>query len=150
MSDAKTDRRSFIKTSAGAAAAVALAGTVAEANAEEKKAVSDHKPLSKVNCFSEDGELKEVIFGRVDDFRLPEYDPIFDFTGPKTVSLLKNAGGKLFSEADPEWYSKAYNSIEGVVDFLKGRGIVVHRPPRPHGGRDRQLRLAEQNGNERL
>ena len=91
---------------------------------------TDHKPLSKVNCFSEDGELKEVIFGRLDDFRLPEYAPIFDFAGPKTVSLLKKEGGKLFSEADPEWYKKAHDSIESVVDFLKGRGIVVHRPSR--------------------
>ncbi len=127
MSETKTDRRSFIQASAGAAAAVAIGANATMSTAKEK-AVSDHKPLSKINCFSEDGELKEVIFGRVDDFRLPEYDPIFDFTGPKTVSLLKKAGGKLFSEADPEWYSKAHDSIEGVVDFLKGRGIVVHRP----------------------
>ena len=88
-----------------------------------------HKPLTKVNCFSEDGELKEVIFGRIEDYRIPKHDPIFAFTGPKTVGLLKKAGGKLFSEADPEWYKKAHDSVEGVVDFLKSRGgIVVHRP----------------------
>ena len=91
-------------------------------------AMSDHEPLSKINCFSEDGELKEVIFGRLDDVRLPEYNPIFDFAGPKTVNLLKEAGGKLLSEADPEWYKKARDSMERVVDFLQGRGIVVHRP----------------------
>jgi N-dimethylarginine dimethylaminohydrolase len=90
--------------------------------------VSDHKPLTKVNCFSEDGELKEVIFGRLDDFRIPKYDPIWGFAGPKTVGMMKKSGGKLFSEADSEWYKKAHGSVEHVVDFLKGRGITVHRP----------------------
>jgi hypothetical protein len=33
---------------------------------------ANFKPLSKVNCFSEDGELKEVIFGRYEDVRLPD------------------------------------------------------------------------------
>lgn len=97
-------------------------------DAQENKAVSDHKPLTKVNCFSEDGELKEVIFGRLDDFRLPAYDPIWDFAGPKMTGLMKKFGNKLFSEADPEWYKKANDSLEGVVDFMKGRGITVHRP----------------------
>ena len=120
-------RRDFVKAS-GAAATVAAVGLSTASSQAKEKIVSNHKPLTKVNCFSEDGDLKEVIFGRVDDFRLPEYAPIFDFAGPKTVSLLKKAGGKLFSEADPEWYKKAHDSIEGVVDFLKGRGIVVHRP----------------------
>ncbi|MDP6556098.1 MAG: twin-arginine translocation signal domain-containing protein [Pirellulaceae bacterium] len=120
-------RREFLKAT-GAAAAVAAAGTPIASAQVQEKAVSNHKPLTKVNCFSEDGELKEVIFGRVDDLSLPEYAPIFDFAGPQTVSLLKKAGGKLFKEADPEWYKQVYDSIENVVDFLKGRGIVVHRP----------------------
>jgi hypothetical protein len=122
------DRRKFIKTSAGVAAAAAIASHVPMTMAQEKKTLSNHKPLSKVYCFSEDGELKEVIFGRVDDFRLPAYNPIFDFNGPKTVAMLKKSGGKLFSEAEPEWYKQVYDSIETVVEFLKGRGIVVHRP----------------------
>lgn len=87
-----------------------------------------HKPLTKVNCFSEDGELKELIYGRYEDMRLPEYDPIFDFAGPDMINLLKQHGGKLFSEAEPELYEKIYTMSERMVDFLKGRGIVVHRP----------------------
>ena len=120
-------RRDFMKISGAAAAAAAINLSAASSLAQEKT-VSSHKPLTKVNCFSEDGELKEVIFGRIDDFRLPEYDPIFDFAGPKIVSMLKKSGGKLFSEADPEWNKRVHDSMETVVDFLKGRGIVVHRP----------------------
>ena len=93
--------------------------------------MSDHKPLTKVNCFSEDGELKEVIYGHLDDFRIPKYDPIWDFLGGRMLKLIKQSGGKLFSEADPEWAKKCKDQYDGVVDFLKGRGIVVHRP-RPH------------------
>ena len=47
--------------------------------------MSDHKPLTKVNCFSEDGELKEIIYGHLDDFRIPKYDPIWDFLGGRDV-----------------------------------------------------------------
>ena len=83
--------------------------------------------LRKIHCYSEDGELKEVIFGRIDDYRLPGYDPIFDFSGERTVNLLKKAGGKLFSEGDPDWYKLANDQLETVVDFIKSRGIVVHR-----------------------
>jgi N-dimethylarginine dimethylaminohydrolase len=126
MEDGLT-RRDLIKAT-GAAAVVAATGLAASPSQSKERTVSSHKPLSKANCFSEDGELKEVIFGRVDDLRLPDYDPIYDFTGPKTVSMLKRAGGKLFSEADPEWYKTVHDSIEGVVDFLEDRGIVVHRP----------------------
>ena len=44
MTDTKTDRRTFIKTSAGAAAAVALAGNLPQSPAAEKSVVkgSDH------------------------------------------------------------------------------------------------------------
>jgi len=129
-------RRDFTKA-AGTVAAVATAGmTIPSVLAQENAAVSAqgnaaasaHKPMSKVNCFSEDGELKEVIFGTMEGFRLPAYDPIFDFTGPRTVALLKRAGGQMFSEAEPEWNKQVTDSIERVVDFLEGRGIVVHRP----------------------
>lgn len=95
---------------------------------DEKEPWPDHKPLSKVNCFSEDGELKEVIYGSIEDFRLPKYDPVFDFAGPQMVGLMKKAPEKLFSEAAPEWYKNVHNSIESVVEFLEERGIVVHRP----------------------
>ena len=59
---------------------------------------------------------------------LPCYDRIWDFTGPKMVSLLKKYGGELFSKADPEWYKKVSDQSEAVVQFLKDKGIVVHRP----------------------
>ena len=71
----KTNRRDFLKAT-GAAAAVAGAGLpIRPAQAKEKAGVSAHKPLTKVNCFSEDGELKEVIFGTMEEFRLPAYNP---------------------------------------------------------------------------
>ena len=45
MSEMKTDRRSFIKSSAGAAAAVALVGNLPQSQAAEKKTVSDHNKM---------------------------------------------------------------------------------------------------------
>ena len=49
-------RREFLKAT-GTAAAVATFGA-APGRAQEKTA-SNHKPLTKVNCFSEDGDLKD-------------------------------------------------------------------------------------------
>jgi N-dimethylarginine dimethylaminohydrolase len=34
----------------------------------------------------------------------------------------------MFAEAEPEWNKKVTDSMERVVDFLEGQGIVVHRP----------------------
>ena len=42
---------------------------------------TNHKPLSKVNCFSEDGELKEVIFPRRQDRRLAPLQHMSDLSG---------------------------------------------------------------------
>ncbi|MHC4179490.1 MAG: twin-arginine translocation signal domain-containing protein, partial [Planctomycetota bacterium] len=128
MKETKTDRRTFIQASAGAAAAVALTGTMPATQAREKRIVSDHKPLTKVNCFSEDGELKEVVYGRYEDARIPDYNPIFDFGGPAATTLMKEHGGELFSEAKPELSKKVQGMAERMVDFLEGRGIIVHRP----------------------
>ena len=63
-------------------AAVAGAGLpIQSAQAQEKADVSGHKPLSK-----------QGIFGTMEVFRLPAYNPIFDFAGPKIVDLLKIPG----------------------------------------------------------
>jgi hypothetical protein len=94
-------RRDFAKL-IGAAAATAVVGIPAASSHAKRNTLSKHKPFTKVNCFSEDGELKEVIFGTMEGFRLPAYNPIFDFAGPKIVDLLKRAGGEMFAEAEPE------------------------------------------------
>jgi N-dimethylarginine dimethylaminohydrolase len=85
-------------------------------------------PKKSVNVFSEDGVLKEVLFGRIDTFILPEYHPSWDFTGKRATDLMKEFPGKTLKEADPEWYQKIETQMARVVKFLEGRGIVVHRP----------------------
>ena len=54
--------------------------------------------------------------------------PIFDFGGPVLDRLMKEHGGKLFSEAKPDLLKRICEMAETMVDFLEGRGIVVHRP----------------------
>ncbi|USD63494.1 hypothetical protein J4N45_21175 [Vibrio sp. SCSIO 43140] len=133
------DRRNFFKLAGSAAAVAGVASTGAlalsgVANAATAKTdfsgnnTAYQGPLKKINVFSEDGELKEVMFGRIDNFRLPEYNEIWDFAGKPTVDMLKEHGGKLFSEANPEWYNKAASQMETVVKFLESKGILVHRP----------------------
>ena len=128
MPDQNANRREFLKAASATTAAFAISSSATVTKAQEPNNVSDHQPLKKVNCFSEDGELKEVIYGRLDNFVIPKYDPIWDFAGPDTVTMMKKAGGKLFKEADPEWFKKANDSLEAGVDYLENMGIVVHRP----------------------
>lgn len=133
------DRRDFFKVAGSTAAVAGLASTGALAITNTANAETNNKdfsglaksydgPLKSVNVYSEDGKLKEVMFGRIDNYRLPEYDPIFDFAGEYTVNLLKKHGGKLFKDADPTWYNTAHHQMETVVEFLESKGIVVHRP----------------------
>lgn len=130
-------RRDFFKLSGSAAALTGLASTGALALTNSAVAATPDfegvngqfsGPLNSVNVYSEDGRLREVFFGRIDNFRLPKYDPIFDFAGEYTVNLLKEKGGLLLSEADPKWYKKASEQMDRVVAFLESKGIVVHRP----------------------
>lgn len=91
--------------------------------------MSNHKPLSQIKVNNEYGEVKEMIFGRVDDFRLPDYDPVaFQFLDKGMLNLVKEHGGKLFSEATPDWYGMVHDQVEAVVDFIRSRGVIVHRP----------------------
>ena len=66
-------RRGFVRAT-GATAAAAAVGLPAASTLAREGARSNHKPFTKVNCFSEDGELKEVIFGTMEGFRLLDPD----------------------------------------------------------------------------
>ena len=91
--------------------------------------MSGHTPLTKIKVNNEYGEVKEMIFGRVEDFRLPEWDPVaFQWIDEAMANLIKAHGGKLFSEAAPDWYGPVHEQVETVVDFIESRGVIVHRP----------------------
>ena len=64
--------------------------------------MSTHKPLTKVNINSEDGELKEVIYGMPDDLIVPEYNPGLDFVKPETHGAFQ--GG--FAACPDNWRPK--------------------------------------------
>ena len=86
-------------------------------------------PLTEIKVNNEYGTLREIIFGRVDDFRLPEYDPVaFQWLDKGMLELLKRGGGKLFSEAAPDWYGPVHDQVEAAVDLIESRGVIVHRP----------------------
>ena len=91
--------------------------------------MSQHTPLTQIKVNNEYGEIKEIIFGRVNDFRLPEYDAeAFRWVDEGMLKLIKQHGGKLFSEAAPDWYAPVHEEVKRVVDFIESRGVIVHRP----------------------
>ena len=94
MSQTKTDRRTFIKTSAGAAAAVALAGNLPQSPAAEKSVVKEG-----IHVYDEFGELKEVVLGSplTHEDLLPEWIPglteEFSWQKPDTLKFLQDYAG---------------------------------------------------------
>ncbi|MFC9972003.1 hypothetical protein ACFVH6_14040 [Spirillospora sp. NPDC127200] len=76
--------------------------------------------------------LAEVVVGRPLDFAFPA-----DFL--KSLSTLaflpaefaerwRGAGGRRWSEADPDGYARCRDQLDALAGFLADRGIVVHRP----------------------
>jgi N-dimethylarginine dimethylaminohydrolase len=132
-------RRDFFKLAGGTAAvagmaatgSLAFSGAAAAADCAKPdfsgKQLKFKGPKQAVNVFSEDGVLREALFGRT-VFTLPAYAPIWDFAGKRMTDLMKKFPGKTFEEADPEWFKAVDTQRTRVVDFLESRGIVVHRP----------------------
>ncbi|MEU3730916.1 amidinotransferase [Streptomyces sp. NPDC033538] len=91
------------------------------------------RPFDRVNVTHEWGVLKEAVVGRVIDFRVPERlgaglpDSLRFLPGPTRRDLPRWAG-RLWSEADPEGYTRSVEQIDGLVRFLTGRGVSVRRP----------------------
>lgn len=93
------------------------------------RSLPKHEALSKVQVNSEDGILREVIYGCVEDFILPDGNsPIWSFAGGRFLELAKENPNMPFSEADPKWFKEIQDCVENVVEFLEARDIVVHRP----------------------
>ena len=91
--------------------------------------MTNHKKLTKVKANNEYGQIREMFFGRVDDLRLPAWDPVaFRWIDKKMADVVKEHGGKMFSEAAPEWFASVKEKVERVVSFIESKGIIVHRP----------------------
>ncbi|AAM07007.1 TPA: amidinotransferase [Methanosarcina acetivorans] len=86
----------------------------------------------RVNVTHDWGTLKEVVVGRVIDFRYPEYSEKLRqsvaYVPEKMQKQLRDYAGKLFSETSPGDYERAVAQVENLVEFLEKRNIVIHRP----------------------
>jgi len=131
MTKTRTDRRTFIRASVGAAAAVTLAGTISETNAKEEKTVAD-----EVHVYDEFGELKDVVIGSplADDdcvFKwMPGMDEEFSWLKPETFKFLKANSDKPWKEANPELFSKINQQVDNYAETMEKHGVKVRRLPR--------------------
>lgn len=86
---------------------------------------------ARVNVTHDWGKLKEVVIGRVTDFRFPEDDKklreAVAFAPADTKANLRNWAGKLFSEAMGEGYVRCIEQVDNFARFLVKRGVIVHR-----------------------
>ncbi|MGI9519086.1 MAG: arginine deiminase family protein, partial [Pirellulaceae bacterium] len=128
MSKQESNRRSFIKTSAGAAAAVALAGTTSNTSAANVN-VSSKKLLEKeVQVHHEWGTLKEVVCG-IPNLRIPTEMPaaVYNYAPTEGIKFFEANLGKSLKEADVDLYNQAAEQMDATVAIMEERGIRVHR-----------------------
>ncbi|HUF21327.1 MAG TPA: hypothetical protein VMP00_11295, partial [Burkholderiales bacterium] len=83
---------------------------------------------SKIYVSSEWGELRECVYGSTHEFVLPEWNvdaalrPVGEFR-----RLWRDNGGRDLRDVDPGYFAIWKQQIEGVVSFLEGLGVRVHR-----------------------
>jgi len=120
-------RRAFLKGSAGAIAAGAVGFNygMQSAQAREKQAVSNGKPIM---VHHEWGALKEVVVG-VPNVRVPTKiaEAPKRFLPDSSIEYLEKNAGKRLEECDPELNAKFTAQVNAIIKILKGRGIVVHQ-----------------------
>jgi N-dimethylarginine dimethylaminohydrolase len=125
MTQRGISRRTFLRSSAGAAAAVALAGNMTKTLAQEKKTMS-YK--NEVMVHHEWGALKEVVVG-VPNIRLPSKlaEAPKQFLPESSVAFIEKNAGKKLEECAPELNDQFVRQVNGIVKTLRSRGIVVHQ-----------------------
>lgn len=121
------DRRQFMLAGAAAVGAATLPWPLkAEAN-QEKAGNQKGRPIQ---VHHEWGALKEVVVG-IPFLRIPQTLPknIHNYAPDDGIKFLEANRGKTLREADPALYREVARQMDAVVEILKKRGIIVHRPP---------------------
>ena len=119
MSGENTDRRNFIKASAGAAAALTVAGNVKTLSADKSNTPETGvERENKVEVHHEWGTLKEVVCG-IPFFRIPNELPkaIYNYTPTEGIKFFESNPGKTFEEADPATFRKARDQMEAAAEI---------------------------------
>lgn len=131
MNKMKTDRRSFMKTSAIGAASLALGGTSSLASAKEERSASTQLPEynPKFGVYDEWGPLKHCVVGTVDTFLFPEnLDHGYELVGPETQAFMLKGAGQLFKDVYPEEYEEWQGEQDTLAAVIAEHGIKVERP----------------------
>ncbi|MHC4179821.1 MAG: twin-arginine translocation signal domain-containing protein [Planctomycetota bacterium] len=143
MSEPKTDRRTFIKVSAGAAAAVAATGlSIPSSQAEEKKTVSDSEEFipgmrqqgKGIKCYvqSDYAPLKACMVGNPSTIYVPDPDTwemsnLFAHESDEFMAYLRKHRGKRLKDADPKVYDKMAHEFNALADAYRKNGVRVIR-----------------------
>lgn len=125
MNDLNTTRRNFIQASVGTAAAVTLSGNLPRADAEGNGIVSR---TDEIQVHHEWGALKEVIVG-VPNLRVPTKlaEAPKRFLPESSIAFLEEHAGEEVEDCAPEIFQLFVEQVNGIIQMLKDRGIVVHQ-----------------------
>ena len=121
------NRRTFFKTTAGAAATAALIGTASEVEAKEKKKIMS-KPIG---VYNEWDKVTSMVVGDASHPVLPEmsyvieeYAAISDEMKAEVIAY----SGQRYDKLHPEIWEKITAQQDDLADIIEEEGIEVFRP----------------------
>ncbi len=127
------NRRTFLKTTSAAAAAMAFGATPQLASAKEKSRMNDITEYPEYNpkfgVYDEWGPLKHCIVGSAETFRFPDnLKEGYELIGPKTRAFLEKGLGRLFKEVYPKEFEEFQGELDTLASTIASHGIKVERP----------------------
>lgn len=131
MTEMKTDRRSFMKTSAIGAAALAMGGTSSLASAKEERSAGTQLPEynPKFGVYDEWGPLKHCLVGTPDTFRFPEnMDVGYDLFDDDAKAFFNKGLGQLMKDVHPDVGPEWQAEQDELARIIASHGIKVERP----------------------
>ena len=89
--------------------------------------LSETSTKKDIGVYNDWGKLKEVLIGIEDETIEPEWLPALAFLSKEAQVDCKKYGGKKTADVFPEIVKQLRSEIEGLVNVLKDRGVIVHR-----------------------
>ena len=96
--------------------------------------------MKLIQVHHEWGTLKEVVVG-IPYFHIPNkiLGNVKNYAATKGSAFLSEHLGKTIEQADPALHQKMTAQMDGVIQILKDRGVIVHRPEVPNALEERYL-----------
>jgi N-dimethylarginine dimethylaminohydrolase len=78
--------------------------------------------------YDEWGPLKEVIVGRADTAKIPEWDPVYSIVSPELQKVIQENPGRLARDIWPQFIDEFQAQLDFLAGAFEENGVIVYRP----------------------